>query len=259
MVEGWRGAGVDLSGAFAIRPSGRSVEGLRVVADLTDAGPEPSLVILGFKPQQLQEVAPELSLRITSGTTVLSILAGIEGAVLRRHFPNAAAIVRAVPNLPVAIRRGVIGLYSPDAADEMRQQLSQLFATLGYTVWTHREENLGPLGAVAGAGPAYVARFVDALAKAGVARGLSEELARTVALETVLGTAWMAAAQRLGMDELVRRIASPNGTTEAGLSVLERENVFDQLIAVTINASVRRGAEIADQARSLSSPQENSP
>jgi pyrroline-5-carboxylate reductase len=140
----------------------------------------------------------------------------------------------------------VIALYSDDAEDSLRTQLSELAAALGYAMWTSTEAGLGAIGSVAGAGPAYVARFVDALAKAGVRRGLPDNIAATIALETVLGTAWMAAATRDSMDDLVRRVASPNGTTEAGLAVLDPH--LDGLIAVTIEAAARRAAELADEA-----------
>ena len=117
-------------------------------------------------------------------------------------------------------------------------------------MWTNSEAQLAAIGSVAGAGPAYVARFIDALAKAGVERGLSEETARRLALETVLGTAWMAALRRArAWTTIVRRVASPNGTTEAGLAVLGRDDVLDQLVALTIAAAARRGAELAEEAK----------
>jgi pyrroline-5-carboxylate reductase len=249
MVEGWRSAGAELSGAVAIRPSGRPVEGLRVVTSFAEAGAPPRLVILGFKPHQLDEVAPKLAGWITSRTIIVSVLAGVEAASIRERFPAAGAVVRALPNLPVAIRRGVVGLYSDYASEEVRNELSTLFAQLGFTLWTNTESSLAAIGSVAGAGPAYVARFIDALAKAGVDRGLSEELARTLALETVLGTAWMSATTRESMDDLVRRVASPNGTTEAGLAVLSRDDVLDKLVSLTISAASRRATELAEEAR----------
>ena len=106
---------------------------------------------------------------------------------------------------------------------------------------------------MAGAGPAYVARFIAALAKAGQQRGLSEEIAAAIARETVLGTAWMAASTGEDMESIARRVASPNGTTEAGLAVLDREQVLENLIAVTIEAAGRRGAELAEEARERAS------
>ena len=249
MVEGWRTAGVDLSSAIAVRPSGTPVEGVRTVASLAEAGPAPKLVILGFKPQQLDEVAHELASLLTNETVVISILAGVEIDSLWLRFANVRAILRALPNLPVSVRRGVIALYTDDVEDTLRQQLANLFGVLGHAPWMTDEAGLAAVGAVAGAGPAYVARFVAALAKAGVQRGLSEEMASTVAIETVLGTAWMAAASGETMDALARRVASPNGTTEAGLAVLDRDGVLDQLIGVTIEAAARRGAELAAGAR----------
>jgi len=123
---------------------------------------------------------------------------------------------------------------------------------LGYAMWSSSESALAAIGSVAGAGPAYVARFVDALAKAGIHRGLTEELARTIALETVLGTTWMAATTKESMDDIVRRVASPKGTTEAGLAVLNREDVLDKLVTLTISAASRRAEELAAEARKAS-------
>jgi pyrroline-5-carboxylate reductase len=114
------------------------------------------------------------------------------------------------------------------------------------------EGKLAALGSVAGAGPAYVARFIAALGKAGQKRGLSEEIASIIARETVLGTAWMAASTGEDMESVARRVASPKGTTEAGLAVLDREHVLDELMAITIEAAGRRGAELAQEARSPS-------
>jgi pyrroline-5-carboxylate reductase len=209
----------------------------------------PKLVILGFKPQKLDEVSEQLKSWLTSKTTVVSMLAGVEVVSLRARFPKASAVVRIMPNLPVAVRRGVVGLFSKDADDALLNQLGNAFSALGFAMWMADEAKLAALGSVAGAGPAYVARFIAALAKAGVKRGLTPEIAATIARETVFGTAWMAATTGETMDEIVRRVASPNGTTEAGLAVLDRDDVLDQLIAVTIEAAARRGAELAEAAK----------
>lgn len=252
MVDGWRSAGVDISSSVVIRPSGASVQGMRTVTDFLQAGDFPALVVLGFKPQKLDEIAPELNRYVAANAVVISILAGVEVASLRARFPTARAIVRAMPNLPVGVRRGVVGLFSNDADDQLKEQLGELFATLGFAMWMADETRLSALGSVAGAGPAYVARFIAALAKAGEARGLSPEIAQTIALETVLGTAWLASSTRESMADIARRVASPNGTTEAGLAVLDRDHVLDELIGVTIEAAARRGAELAEEARSRS-------
>jgi pyrroline-5-carboxylate reductase len=251
MVEGWRSAGIDLSNAVVIRPSGMPVVGVRTVTRFAGAGSPPKLVILAFKPQKLDEIAPQLRTYLSAKTVLVSVLAGVEASSLRERFPGVAAVVRAMPNLPVAIRRGVIALFSEDADEGQRQQLAEIFAPLGFAPWMADEAKFAAVGSVAGAGPAYVARFISALTKAGIARGLSHEIASTIALETVLGTSWMAASSGEGMDDVVRRVASPNGTTEAGLEVLDK--ALDDLIGVTIEAAARRGAELAADAREKAS------
>lgn len=239
MVEGWRRAGVDVSGVTAIRPSGTPVEGVTTVTSIPPGNPD--LVLLGVKPQKLDEVAPQLAKRVNPGTILVSILAGVEIASLRARFPEAGQIVRAMPNLPVSEGHGVVALYGGDGA------LDPLLATLGALIGTDSEAELAAIGSLAGAGPAYVARFIGALAKAGVERGLDPALADRLALETVLGTAILALARDEDMESIARRVASPNGTTEAGLAILDAG--LDRLIARTLKAASRRGEELAEAAR----------
>ncbi len=247
MVEGWRSAGVDLSRAVVIRPSGTPIEGVRTVRTLGEAGRQPGLVMLGFKPQQLDDVAPGLAPWITKRTTIVSILAGVEGASLRARFPNAEAIVRAMPNLPVSVRRGIVPLFSDDASQTTRDTLGELFRALGMAIWCATMEAFAATGSVSGPGPAYVARFIAALTDAGTSRGLDPELALTVARETVFGSAWLAATTGETMDAIVARVRSPNGTTQAGLEVLDAE--LPDLVDRTLSASSRRSVELAAAAR----------
>ncbi len=252
ILDGWRMGGLDLSAVTVIRPSGEAIEGARVVTSLGEAGPAPKLVVLAIKPQKLVEVAGELRQHLSPQTIILSILAGVEIATLKGYFPEAGGIMRAMPNLPVAVRRGVTGLVGEAGDWRLKQQIGDLFVALGYAMWMADEQKLAALGSVAGAGPAYVARFIAALAKAGMRRGLSEEIAATIAAETVFGTAWMAVASGESMDSVAKRVASPRGTTQAGLDLLDREGVFDALIAATIDAAARRGAELAEEAKGAS-------
>jgi pyrroline-5-carboxylate reductase len=249
ILDGWRMGGLSLAPVTVIRPSGKPSEGARVVTSLRDAGAPPKIVVFAFKPQKLDEIAPELRQFLSAKTVVVSLLAGVEVASLRQRFPGVGSIVRATPNLPVAVRRGVTGLYSIDVDSETKTLLNNLFSALGYAIWTADEQKLGALGAVAGAGPAYVSRFIAALTRAGVKRGLTEEIAATLAVETVLGTAWMAATTNENMQSIAKRVASPKGTTEAGLAVLDHNQVLDELIALTIDAAAKRGAELAELAK----------
>ena len=238
MVEGWRAAGVNLAKAVAIRPSGTEVAGVRTVRTIGEAGMVPGVAVLGFKPQKLDEVAPELGRTINEKTIILSLLAG--------------AVVRVMPNLPVAIRRGVVAVFGEQLDEAQRSRVAALLLPLGFVAWCDREAELGAIGSVAGAGPAYVARFIAALAAAGEAKGLQPQLALTIARETVLGTGWLAASTGEAMDEIVQRVKSPRGTTEAGLEVLDAE--LASLVERTITAAGRRSAELAAEARGIDSP-----
>ena len=218
-----------------IRPSGTPVEGTRTISELRRCRSTPELLVLGFKPQKLDEIAPELRRYLSAGTVVVSLLAGVEADSLRERFPGAAAIVRAMPNLPVAVRRGVTGLYSADAGDAVRDEIGNLFSALGFAMWMGDEAKFAALGAVAGAGPAYVARFIAALDQSGREARTHREIAEVIARETVLGTAWMAATDERGhgFDRPPRREPQWHDRSRAG-GARPRAGVLDRLVADTI-------------------------
>lgn len=247
MVEGWRKTGIDFSGVTVIRPSGTPVAGVRTATDYP-AGERPRFVMLGFKPQKLDEVAPGLVRSIGPECTVVSMLAGVSAGTLRKKFPEARAIVRIMPNLPVAQVQGATAIYSADGDQEHLADIRRLMASLGTIVWCEQEEELGVIGAIASAGIAYVARFVAALARSGEKLGMLPETADRVAIQTLVGTAAFAADTGASMAEIARRVASPKGTTEQGLAVLDAKDGLQKLVDRTIEAAVRRSKELAEQA-----------
>ena len=246
MVEGWRAAGVDFTGVTIIRPSGSPVECVRTVVDYPDE--QPRFVMLGFKPQKLDEVAPGLEPHIGEQTILVSMLAGVSAATLRERFPNAKAIVRVMPNLPVAQGQGLTAIFSADGDMNRLAEVHHLMAALGMVVWCETEVELGVIGAVASAGIAYVARFAEALAKGGERLGLQPEVAARVAMQTMVGTSAYASETGASNSEIARRVASPKGTTEQGLAVLDSPDGLQQLVDRTLEAAVRRGQELAAEA-----------
>jgi pyrroline-5-carboxylate reductase len=247
LVEGWRNCGYDLTYLTVIRPSGKAVEGARVVGSVEEAGSAPRFIILAMKPNQLATAAAQLRPHLSSDTILISVLAGVQVSTLRKHFPGIEAVVRAMPNLGVAVRRGVTGLVGDrlDAAAE--REVAAIFQPLGFALWAADEDRLAAIGAVAGAGPAYVARFMAALAKAGEGLGLSPELASLIAVETTFGAAWLAAANKEPVETIAKRVASPKGTTEAGLAVLDNAGALDALVNQAIQAAARRGNELGKE------------
>jgi pyrroline-5-carboxylate reductase len=127
-------------------------------------------------------------------------------------------------------------------------EVGQLMASLGMIAWCDTEAELGVIGAVAAAGIAYVARFADALAQGGVALGMKPGLAKQVAIQTLVGTGAYAADMGTSMAEIARRVASPRGTTEQGLAVLDAADGLQPLVDRTLAAAVRRGQELAAEA-----------
>ena len=246
MVEGWRAAGLDFSDVTVIRPSGTQVEAVRTVASYPDE--QPQFVMLGFKPQKLDEIASDLNQHVGGQAIVISMLAGVSAASLRQRFPKARAIVRVMPNLPVAQRQGVTAIYSEDGDIGTLAGIHHLMAALGMAVWCKSEGELGVIGAVASAGIAYVARFAEALAKGGEKLGLQPDVAAEVALQTIAGTSVYASLTGASTSEIARRVASPKGTTEQGLAVLDSPDGLQQLVDRTLEAAVRRGHELAAEA-----------
>jgi pyrroline-5-carboxylate reductase len=246
MVEGWRAGGVDFSGVTVIRPSGKPIEGIRTVTDYPDE--KPRFVMLGFKPQKLDEIVPGLAPHVGLETTVVSMLAGVSAATLRERFPAAKAIVRVMPNLPVAQVQGVTAIYSADGDVQNLHEVRQLMESLGLVAWCETEEEVGVIGAVASAGIAYVARFADALAKSAESRGIRPRLAEQVAIQTLVGTGAYASDTAASMSEIARRVASPKGTTEQGLAVLDAPDGLQPLLDRTIGAAIQRGQQLAEEA-----------
>lgn len=244
MLARWLDQGLDPQTITAIRPSGLApAPGVRTLTALPDE-PAPRVLMLGVKPQKLDEVAPAVAAAVGPNTVVISILAGVELATLRARFPGAGAVVRAMPNTPVALGRGVVGLFGDESAD-----VDALMAPLGLVERVADETEFDLLGTLAGCGPAFLFRFIDALAGAGVTLGLDPAQAMRLAVATVDGAAGLAAASTESPATLANRVASPGGMTRKGLDVLDAEQALNGLLERTLEAAVARGREMAAAAR----------
>ncbi len=249
MLHGWLARGADPRQITIIRPSGRSgPEEVRVLTSLPE-DEVPALAMLGFKPHQLDAVAPSLAPALEPETILVSILAGVELASLRARFPKPRAIVRAMPNLPVRLNRGVISLFAAEAGEAARATVERLMAALGHVEWFEEELLFQLAGILAGAGPAFLFRFIDALAAAAAELGMGGAQAARLAAFMIEGAAVQAAASDESPAELARRVASPKGTTEAGLAILDREAGLAALVRDTLAAALRRSREMAEAAR----------
>lgn len=244
MLSRWLDAGLDPARVTVIRASEAPfADGVRTVRSVPDGAPE--VLMLGIKPQMLDAVAPDYA-GVRAGVLV-SILAGVEEDALARRFA-ADAIVRAMPNLPVRLGKGVVALDSASADAAARAAVEALMAPLGLVEWVECTR-FDAVTALAGCGPGFVYRFIDALAAGGTALGLSADQAQRLAVATVEGAGALAADAGLSPAALADRVASAGGSTRAGLDVLDRDDALRRLLAETLAASWHRNAEMAAAAR----------
>lgn len=247
MLAGWLAAGLDPARFTVVDPVlAEAPAGVRLLRAVPDERFD--VVLLGIKPQALPEVAPQLA-PATRGAVVLSILAGAELATLAAAFPEAGGLVRVMPNLAAAIGKSPMGLFAQGLDDTARSAVTALLAPLGTAEWLAAEDQLDAVTALAGSGPAFVYRFIAALAEGGTALGLDPDQAGRLARAMVEGAAALAAASPESPAELARRVTSPGGTTAAGLAVLDADGAFAALITDTLKAARDRGAELAAAAR----------
>ena len=237
LLSRWQSAGLD--GITVVDPIA-TPPGARVLTDIPADG-SPDILVLAVKPQVWRECVGSAAGRLAPGTTVVSIMAGVAIASLQAAIP-AARIVRAMPNTPARIGRGVTALFTTAGTDS-RQHAETLFTPAGTTVWLDSEADFDAVTGLSGSGPAYVFAMIDALAAAGEGAGLCPDLAARLALVTVSGASALAAEGTATPGQLRDAVTSPNGTTAAGLAVLMPE--LAQLLAATVAAATARSRQLA--------------
>lgn len=248
MLTGWLAAGRDPAGFTIVDPRlEQAPDGVELLKELPAR--EFDAILLGVKPQMLADIAPGVAAVAGSGSVVLSILAGVELESLARYFPDVGGIVRIMPNLSAAIGKSPVALAARGLDDAKTAAVTELMEALGTPDWLEDEGQFDLVTALAGSGPAFVYRFIDALASGAANLGLKPETAERLALATVEGAALLAAASEHAPAELARRVASPGGTTQAGLDVLDADSAMARLVEATLKAASDRSAEMAREAR----------
>jgi pyrroline-5-carboxylate reductase len=251
LLDGWLAGGVLVPGAVTVLdPVATPPDGVAVVRD--PPADRFDLVVLAIKPQQFAALAPVLA-PLAEGALVLSILAGTDCAQLAARLPGAR-VARIMANLAAAFGLSPVALYAPGVlVEEDRALLDRLGHALGPVEWLADEDLLHAVTALGGSGPGFVYRMLEALAKGGSALGLHPQAAAAMALAMVRGAAELAA--RSGPIEtysdfaaLAAKVASPGGTTQAGLDQLEQNHAADRLIAATLKAAHDRSVELARNA-----------
>lgn len=247
MLAGWLRGGIAPGTFTVVDPYVDSVpDGVRLLRELPDEAFD--AVLLAIKPQGLAEAAPAIERVLGPETLLLSLLAGVDLATLAQRFPDCAGCVRLMPNLSAALGKSPIALAGNDLNEDQVAMVDALAEPLGQAEWIG-EGAFDLVTALAGSGPAFVYRFIDALGTAAISLGLPEEQARRLALATVDGATALAIRSEHSPRELARRVASPGGVTEAGLRTLDAENRLLKLVTDTLEDATHRSAEMAQEAR----------
>jgi pyrroline-5-carboxylate reductase len=250
MLDGWIARGLNPKKLVVIEPQpGKTIKSLtRRGLTLNPKGKAnaASAVVIAVKPQTAPEAVPPLAPYVGKTTLVLSIMAGRTIGFLEKSLPSGAAIVRAMPNTPAAIGRGIsVAVANAKASARQRKLASDLLAAIGKVEWVGDEALMDAVTATSGSGPAYVFLLTEAMTKAGIAAGLPAPLAARLARETVAGSGELLRRSNLDAVTLRQNVTSPGGTTAAALEVLMGPGGFDELLTKAIAAARRRGRELA--------------
>ena len=250
LLDGWLRSGLDPEKVAVIEPNptpqiaALADRGVRLNPDAT-ALTGVSAVVIAVKPQIADQVMAAIAPMIGASTLVVSIMAGRTLQFLSGALKNARALVRAMPNTPAAIGRGITVAVPLRASDAQRDLAHRLLASTGIVAWVEDETLMDAVTAVSGSGPAYVFLLAEALAKAGAAAGLPQPLAEKLARETVAGAGELLHRSALDAATLRENVTSPGGTTAAALDVLMGKDGLAMLMKKAVAAATERSRKLA--------------
>lgn len=249
LLDGWLSLGLDPRNLAVLEPqpspeiAERAGKGVRLNPD--PATVQAAAVVIAVKPQTAPDAVPALA-ALARRAVVISIMAGRTLGFLERLLGGETAAVRAMPNTPAAIGRGItVAVANAQVSAAQRDLADRLLAATGSVEWVEDEGLIDAVTAVSGSGPAYVFLLAESLARAGVAAGLPAGLAAKLARETVAGSGELLHRSPLDPGILRERVTSPGGTTAAALEVLMGADGLDGLLQHAVAAATRRSRELA--------------
>ena len=250
MLEGWLALGLDPQYAAVLEPqpsrelTALAGRGLRLNPAASAIG-DTAAIIIAVKPQVASEVVPALAPYVGAGTVVVSIMAGQTLGFLAQALSQRAALVRAMPNTPAAIGRGItVAVPNARVSERQRELVHALLSATGAVEWIADEALMDAVTAVSGSGPAYVFLLVEALAQAGAAAGLPADLAARLARATVAGSGELLQRSPLDPASLRQNVTSPGGTTAAALEVLSGPDGLGELMERAVAAATQRSRQL---------------
>ena len=219
--------------------------GIAMLADNDSAVSQADVVVLCVKPAQMQSVVEDFSSHVREDQLFISVAAGIELDSLSHWLGKPVAVVRSMPNTPSQIGAGMTGLIANEhTTDEQKKWVSELFSSIGNSVWVENEVHMHTVTSLSGSAPAYFFRFIEAMVKNAKEQGLDEATSRELASNAMFGAARMVMELDEPIDQLRKNITSPKGTTEQALLSFEAADI-DKIVADAMTACVNRSKEMA--------------
>jgi pyrroline-5-carboxylate reductase len=248
MLQGWLADGLPPASVWVIDPDPSDwlrETGVRINVDLPA---DPAIVLVAVKPQMMGDALPVLRDKGDGDTLFVYVAAGTPISVFEKALGPKTPLVRAMPNTPAAVGRGITAIVGNAHASAVQlDQAEMLLRAVGQVVRLDTEDQMDAVTGVSGSGPAYVFHMIECMARAGEAQGLAPELAMQLAQATVAGAGALAEAADETPAQLRRNVTSPNGTTQAGLEVLMDEaHGLPPLMARTVAAAADRSRELRD-------------
>jgi len=250
MLENWLALGLTPGNIVVIEPQPSAeltaLAGRGLALNPSSAVAGAAAIVIAVKPQTASDVVPRLAGLIGANTIVLSIMAGTTLRFLEQSLPAGTACVRAMPNTPAAISRGItVAVPNRRVTAAQRELAHRLLAATGAVEWIDDETLMDAVTAVSGSGPAYVFLLAEALAGAGAAAGLPSDLAQKLARATVAGSGELLHRSPLDPAALRKNVTSPGGTTAAALDVLMAKDGFEAMLRRAVAAAAKRSRELA--------------
>ncbi len=253
LLQGWLELGLNPATACVLDPypsadlqALAARHGVRVNPPLDTIVP-PEVLVLAIKPQTLEAAAPDLIRLVGAHTLLVSILAGKSVHTLSAKITSAQAVIRAMPNTPASVGRGITGLFAnAKTSADQKHNAEALLAVIGHVEWVDQEALIDAVTAVSGSGPAYVFYLVECMTKAGMALGLDEALAGRLARATVEGSGELLFRDPATSASVLRQnVTSPGGTTAAALAVLMAQDGLEPLMVKALAAARQRAVELS--------------
>ncbi|MBJ7552660.1 pyrroline-5-carboxylate reductase [Marinomonas ostreistagni] len=251
IIEGWLKQGVDPASIYVLDRnedalgyySGRGLNTFRDVADFP-VGMSFEVFLLALKPQVIVQNLSEFNALISESTCLISVAAGVTCQSIQSMLPAVKQVVRVMPNTPSMIGKGVMVGYSDQKA-QIESLTESLFQALGKFYWVEDETQMHAVTAISGSGPAYLFYFAECLVDAAQSFDLKPELAKALALETMIGASCLVESSSDEVSTLRENVTSPNGTTQAGLEALMDGEQFKEKVFACLKAAANRSVELS--------------